>query len=111
MASGAGTEGQADRQDHRTIGATRGSFMLSHKTLLMALALTACTDATACHDGSEDSAMTAQFQGHLDALHADGMVGVVGEIDADGARIQAHSGSAELDSNQAVAFDSRFRIG
>jgi len=87
--------------------------MIHSKAGLIALALAACTDSSS-GDGAispPDSGITARFQQHLDALHAGGIVGVVGEIDDHGTRIQAHSGVAQLGGDQPVPLDGHFRIG
>src|SRR5437764_1444955 len=56
--------------------------MVHHKTALMALALAGCTEAAAPAEvtSREDSVVTGRFQQRLDALHAAGIVGVLGEV-------------------------------
>jgi D-alanyl-D-alanine carboxypeptidase len=61
--------------------------------------------------GGARSGLRAQLQRGLDALHADGMVGLVGEVSDGGARIDARSGAARAESHEPVAFDARFRMG
>jgi D-alanyl-D-alanine carboxypeptidase len=75
------------------------------KLVLGVLALAACAD-----DRSLEGAETTRFQAHLDAMRGDGIVGLVGEIDTDHGRAQAHSGVTAQGGDQPVALDSHFRI-
>jgi len=84
--------------------------MMQYKAALIALALAACTDDKP-GNSAPDSGLTTRFQQHLDALHAEGIVGAVGAIDDHGTRVQARSGVAQLGGDQPVALDSHFRIG
>ena len=75
------------------------------KLVFGVLVLAACADPS-----SLDSAVTTRFQAHLDAFHADGIIGTVGEIDTDHGRAQAHSGVTAQGGDQPVALNSHFRI-
>jgi D-alanyl-D-alanine carboxypeptidase len=87
--------------------------MAPYPSALIALTLAACANDGSSSDSwfGADLAVAAHLQSHLDTLHTDGMVGVVGEINDDRGRAQARSGSAQLDKNTPVALDSHFRIG
>jgi D-alanyl-D-alanine carboxypeptidase len=86
--------------------------MFDHKAALLAIALAACSDSTSPPDaGSEDSTIKERLQQHLDALHAAGIVGVVGEVRDGDRQIWARSGVAQLDGNDPIAVASHVRIG
>jgi D-alanyl-D-alanine carboxypeptidase len=86
--------------------------MVDHKAALLAIALAACTDSTSPPDAAtEDSAIRERLQQHLDALHAAGIVGVVGEVRDGDLHVRARSGVATLDGSEPVALDSHVRIG
>jgi len=86
--------------------------MVHHKTTpLMALVLAGCTEAAAPGDAIADRLTTALFQQHLDAVHAAGVVGVMGEMSDEHGSFQAHSGVARLGSDLPVTSDSHVRIG
>src|SRR5689334_20295528 len=87
--------------------------MLDSKAALIALTLLACSDSNTGTDASAplDSAITTRLQQHVDALHAGGVVGVVGEVDDHGTRFQARAGVAQVDGNQPAPLDGHYRIG
>ena len=59
----------------------------------------------------QDSAVIARLQEHLDTLHAEGITGLLAEVDDGDERALARSGFARLDEAQPVPWDARFRMG
>jgi len=60
---------------------------------------------------SHPGELRTRLQHHLDVLHADGVVGAVGQVSDGHERIAAHSGVARLDGTTPVSFDAQFRMG
>jgi D-alanyl-D-alanine carboxypeptidase len=90
---------------------------LGSLSLLVTLSLTAAVpgclaEAELGEDTArQDSAVNARFQDNLDALHAAGIVGVLGQLDVGHRRFVARSGTARIDAARPVPKDARFRIG
>lgn len=81
--------------------------------LLMSV-LASCTDDKSEDDdtgAAQDRVLAAQLQRHVDAIHAAGVVGVLGRVANERTQLEAASGVTELGGNEPLAPDSRVRIG
>lgn len=63
------------------------------------------------HSGSEGRYLRSMLQTDLDAVVAEGAVGVLAEVHTDRGRMVVRSGVADLDTRAPVPFGAHFRIG